>query len=88
MTRNSEDSSFNPQASRFWQVVITDNDGAEQEYTFAALSAWDVVMHVDGVMLRDGDFYGHNRRDTISMAVNELCGKPQHDNFYTISGQV
>lgn len=86
MTRHSEDSAFNPLAARFWQVEITDNDGDVQTYNFAALSAWDVVQHVDGVMLRDGDFYGHKRRDAIAVNIAETIAPPDSDAFYTISG--
>jgi hypothetical protein len=88
LTRHSEDSTFDPQAARFWRVGITDNDGDSHLYTFAALSAWDVVRHIDGVMLRDGNFYGHNSRDAVTVEVAELIGKPEGDDFYTISGQV
>jgi hypothetical protein len=80
---HSEDARFNPQAPRYWQVRITDNDGEEQEYLFEALHAWDVIVHIGQVMARDGDFYGHKTRDTMNLGIVELCDEP--DTYFTIS---
>lgn len=57
---------------KYYQVTIVDRDGETQNYRFLAVSVWDVTDAIGSGMLRDGDFYGHHRGNTITLEIAEL----------------